>query len=577
MTPNHLTAIMNLFLALPVLLFFPGFVFSRTVFLLPEGMALCERLFARVLMSLIASSLMGIALAAFAIFDPQNLIFGLIVSSLICFLFKRFKFFRGFLSLRLCLEDVFAISVLFIGLIFFLWPSENIGSAFSLGRYLSRTGSLTEYRGIAEWTFILKGPLISVWYALIDGFFGIKAGLLTAPVFSSISLLCLFFLAKQWSSDSAAGVMTAALYVSNFTAVWIGRLPEGLTLCQLMLLGAVYFGKISWEEKKPIFLVLSTASLFLAFSAWPESLPNLIVMILGFIYLFFSMLGSNTKNDSSVAGFMPVSLPENMLKLLGFLFLGFWIFTYFQNFEFMRWIVPTLYGLLASLGLIARVLNTSVIPELAVWIGFLVSPWVFYKHDTDSADLASKAMLLFLPATACLSGCFLSYLSRFNRWTRWLVLSSVLLGAALPVYWERSTFFAKDYDGTIDFYDKLKKNFLRNDLLFSQDVELAAFLWNLFDLKVYVIPESGLDQSFQDEIKNWLKDGGKAFVLSRNKEPIMSGFTLRLQSVERLRTMAWENPVLHFRQRQPHQILVQLYEAVPDSDDLKQIQGRIPN
>jgi hypothetical protein len=259
-------------------------------------------------------------------------------------------------------------------------------------------------------------------------------------------------------------------------------------------------------------------------------------------------------------------MPENILKLLGFLFLGFWIFTYFRNYESMLSVVPVFCGVLASLGLIKMLFSASDAAEWAVWTGFLISPWIFYDQGLDSLALAGRAVLLFIPAAACLSGCFLSYLSKFNHWIRWLVLSSVILGTALPVYLERDIFFAKDYDGTMDFYDKLKKNFLRNDLLFSQDVELAAFLWNLFDLKVYVLPEEGLDKAFQNEIKEWLKDGGKAFVLSRSQMPAMSGFSLHLESVERLRTTALENPTLLSRQRHPHQIVVQLYEAVPDPD-----------
>ena len=565
MTPDRLTLLMNFFLVLPVLLFFPGFIFSRTFLLLPAGMALCERSFARVLMSLIASSLLGVALAAFAIFNPQNLILGVIVLSFICFLFKRFKLFTGLLSLRLNIEDVIVVLVLFIGLIFFLWPSENIGAAFSLGRYLSRTGSLTEHRGMAEWPFLLKGPLISVWYALVDGFFGIRAGLLTAPVFSALSLLCLFFLAKQWTLDAGAGFMAAVLYISNFTAVWFGRLPEGLTLCQMMLLGALYFGKISWEEKRSVLLIPSTGALLLAFLAWPDSLRSIIPMFCGFLFLLFFIYQNSGRSNlnRTQTGATPVTVSENVLKFLGFSFLGFWMFTYFQSPESLRSAVPVLYWVLASLGLFRMVFHASGMPELTVWIGFFISPWVFYQESMDAVDLWGQAMLLFIPAAACLSGCFLSYLSKFNRCIRWLVLSSVVLGTALPVYWERDLFFTKDYDGTIDFYDKLKKNFLRNDLLFSQDAELAAFLWNLFDLKVYVLPEEGLDVSFQNEIKKWLKDGGKAFVLSRTRMPEMSGFTLHLESVERLRTMALENPALPSRRRLPHQIFIQLYEAVP--------------
>jgi hypothetical protein len=141
-TPDRLTLLSNLMLVFPLLLFLPGYILTRTFLRFFSTASFSEIMVLRVLLSFIVTSILGLGIAWAAVFTTQNLVFAAVAVSFCFFLMKRFRLFHGAWSFRIVKEDFFSGLIIMGSLFLFLWPSEEVGSTFTLGVYLARIGSL---------------------------------------------------------------------------------------------------------------------------------------------------------------------------------------------------------------------------------------------------------------------------------------------------------------------------------------------------------------------------------------------------------------------------------------------------
>jgi hypothetical protein len=569
--PDRLTLLSNLLLVLPVLLFLPGYILTRTFLRLLSGASFSETLLLRIFLSFIVTCISALGVAWGSMFNTQNLVLGVVIISFFFFLLKRFRFFQGSWGLRVANEDYAAGMIIMASLFLFFWPSEEIGSTFTLGSYLARTGSLGDPPDSTALDLLAKGPLGTIWFGVVKIFFGLKFSLLVVPILSVLSSLVMFFWIKRRFGIFAA-ISSVCFFLTNFTSLWFHRLPEGYALAQFLTLGAFYLTDLYFDEKNLGFLIAGILSLILACLSRAE--VTFILMFFGAGFLIVQLLmrtrWTTKEPKRNERGMMETftgnrKLPIGWIRFL-LVFPVLWLLLIFSVPSNVLGALSIGLWLMMGCGAGLYLWKEAEIKDLVFFTSNFICPlFLIWQNPGEAVYIMNVTgfIPLILPSVCLFAGYLMNILSRVGRMAQIASILAVSVITAWPLYLNWNLLWLKEYHGVVKFYENLRKSFLPNDLVFSNDAELASFLWRLHGLKVYVIGSEGVDINFQEEILRWLADGGKAYVLSKGEDPHMGGFTLKLHSVERLRTMALERVSKPPEKKILQNILVRIYEAIP--------------
>ncbi|MBI1882813.1 MAG: hypothetical protein HYS08_01210 [Chlamydiae bacterium] len=353
------------------------------------------------------------------------------------------------------------------------------------------------------WALDLQGlrasPLLSIWFGIFHLFLGLQLSLMVVPILSLISLLALFCLARRLF-DRVAGICAALLLATHFCMIWFARLPEGYLLAQALGLVAFYFACLFFEEKH-------------------------------FLWMMFSFLSA--------------------------------IGAYLARLEMWVWAV---FFIGAWAGMIFLRGDKSQRKYFLLLMGFVLCPlWtVFHWKGGVEAPLKDLAPFVFwaLPALILWVSAFFSFAFRLGKVARVFAVGGVLVMMLLSLNVARPYLKARESDGLLRFYGSLSRSFLPDDLIFSDDEREVSLLKKLYGMKIYFVPPQGLDTDFLREIRRWLKEGGKVFLISKHEKPGMRDFKLTLCSVEHLRTGTLEGPWFSLRWKFEERT-VRVYEGHP--------------
>lgn len=551
MGETHLVFLGNVLLVFPVLLFLPGFVLSRTFLKIPIDSLVVETFFCRILLSFLLSSIMAMGLIYFGFFSGPNLTMAVVVLTFAIFLLKRFRFIRSLRGFRPSVGDFLAVAIAMSALYLFLWSSEEVKSTFSLGIHWARTGSLKATLELQGWSFLREGPLTSLWFGIIQSFFGMDISLWTVPVMSAFSVLTLFF----WSRRLLGlwGAVPAALFLSSqFPSIWFGRLPEGHALSQMLILLAFYLSELFFNERNRGFLLAGLASLCLSVIARWEAIFFIPFFIGGQLLIL-------KFKEPLVRLVSPVSRLIFPLALT-------WLFLAFKAPSHVLWAIPWHFWAMGSFGATIFILLRAQAKDLSFWVPLLLYPLFGVgrepEHPFYMLNLAGIIPVI-MPSVGLFFGVLMSFFAQKGMIARGGVILILGVMSIVPIYTRRDLIFARDYFGGLKFYEDLKRSFLPNDLVFSNDDDFSNLLERLYGLKVYRIEKGRgwVERDFQREIRLWLKDGGKAYFLTKEDAPKMEGFRLHLDNVMRLRTMALEKSYAPPQERKLQDVFVRIYEV----------------
>jgi hypothetical protein len=238
----------------------------------------------------------------------------------------------------------------------------------------------------------------------------------------------------------------------------------------------------------------------------------------------------------------------------------------FQAPSHVIWAISPWLWVMAGSGAFLFLWKEAEIKDLVLLICFLIYPiFLIWRNPGEGPYMINLVGLvpLVLPSVSLFAGYLMSFFFRAGTIAKWIAAVALIVITASPLYLNRHLLWFQQYQGLLKFYETLRKSFLPNDLVFSYESELASLLWRLYGLKVYVLGPEGVDVDFQKEISFWLKDGGKAYVISSAENPVIEGFVLRLHSVERLRALALEKTMNPPNEKLLQEILIRIYEATP--------------
>lgn len=546
---DHLTLLMNFLIALPVFLFLPGYILTQT-FLNVPSLCLMEKIFLRLFLSLVLSSLSLLGLAWSGFFTLQNLILAVVALSFLLFIFKRFRFSISLRGLNLLWKDFWALLVIFSSLLLMMWPAERIGQTFISGVQLAREGILP----MPHFPFHLSlgtSALASAWLALTNLLFGMKLSLLVSPLFGVISALTLFFLVEKMFG-LLAGLSSVTFFLTYFANLWFCRCPEGFALAQSFSLGALYFTHLAFRAGKKAFLAAAFLALILAVFARTEAL----------IFLIFWAVGIGIQGMLSclkVQGFRKIGM-ASFLTILFLIFARQKSFSPFIDFFCSCMLLMTLGGVLLFLYYEAAAGQAAFFMTAAFYPLFLMSE--SFNAKPLLASLAPWISCAF-PILCLWIGSFLGRIARVGKVAFGVVILVLMVSAGESFYICRSLIWSKDSYGVLNFYDGLRRSFLPDDLVFSDSAQMVSILNGLYGRKVYLVNAQGLDRDFQKEIRHWLKDGGHAYLISMKKDASMDGFNIKLQSVERLKTLSLNEDIFPLEEKRLCEIMMRIYEVIP--------------
>ncbi|MBI1870794.1 MAG: glycosyltransferase family 39 protein [Chlamydiae bacterium] len=546
-SPDRSSLLLNLILVLPLLLFLPGYALTRTFLKIPVSVGLLEKFFLRIFLSCGVTSYVGLGITLFSEFSGQILVCGVVVFSFLLFLAKRFRLSQGLGPIEISWNDFFIVLMVGLAVILFFWPSEEIGSLFSQGIQLGREGTLFQGKGLL---FFMKGEVPgSIWIAAFDVFFGVHLALFVSPLFGVLSVLALFFcVIKRF--DAMAAVSAGLFLATSLTQIYFARCPQSLMLAQFFVLASFYCYQLYEEEKEIGFLGGALLLFVLAVFARWEMYPVLLFMVAAY---FVNRILSQRKLNISM-----------ILRCVSCIFVvAGWVWV-LKEFPQISSVFPCSFLVFSFGGVLFFLWRNFKIEDGSLLALFILSPFLAFKGaPKESINLISLSgwIPLLIPALSLWSGYALSIFSCTGKIAQGFSIFALVLTVFFPLYTHWDFLGSREDQGLIKFYQNLRGFFLPNDLVFSSQSDLASLFQQLFGLKVYSLPPEGLDFQFQKEIRLWLKDGGKAYVMSENGEPKMDGFIIKLQSVEKLETQGMDVSSLLPERKILKEKTVKIYEA----------------
>ncbi|MDP8218128.1 MAG: hypothetical protein P9M03_05330 [Candidatus Theseobacter exili] len=270
----------KILLIFPVFVFIPGFIAQRTLMADESDLDFFEKLFIRILLSILITTVSGLILGFAGFYSLQNLIVQNIVISFLCMVVSRFRF-KAVKSARKIIswEYIVLSIILFCAFFFCFRPSETIfggsmsGTLVASGGALKDSGRFFVFQNSLPDVFIkgsndlivpasnalkgLKGlgvlPAASLWFSIFLGLFGPASVLFVSPVFAIAGVFFFFILGKWLFVNKKVGLVAAGLLSVNLAQFWFARVPSAAPLTQCMILGGCaafargsYYSRPKW-------------------------------------------------------------------------------------------------------------------------------------------------------------------------------------------------------------------------------------------------------------------------------------------------------------------------------------------
>ncbi len=556
MIHDQLTLVVNFVLVLPLFFFLPGYVLTRT-FLKISLIHFTEQLFLRVLLSVVLSSVLLLGCALFGVFTAQNLVFSIVIVSFLMFLPRRFRFQISLMKRPLVWKD-FCVLIIFLAALFFMmWPSERVGFTFTQAAQLVREGTL-HVKTFSPECLVREGGLACVWLAWANCFFGLKLSLLISPVFGVLSMGALFLLADRMFGRLGAMGVTFFL-LTNFTNLWFCRLPEGFSLAQALVIGSFYLISLVSQQNDKRFWILAFISFILA-SMTKTGLGSLL--ILGAVGFVLDGMAVNSR----------LKILEKLIlsfALIGILWIGLRTNTFSQLMNFFS--LPLLFLVVG--GVLIFFLKEMKQEFSGLMILLLFYPiFEMFQPLTKSNSLIAMGPWIpsLIPIFSLWVGGLLGMVSRLGKLAKMVAIVGIIILSGINLYSFKDVLWLRDGAGILNFYDGVRKGFLKNALILSDDEKIVSVLKGVYGSEIYWTGSEYLDVDLKLEMQRWLKEGGQVYFFSFQKTPLLEGFDLKLDSVESFRTLVIDENAFPPEKKKIIQSHIQVYQAKPLSlDDLK--------
>ncbi|MBD3413423.1 MAG: hypothetical protein GF421_03205 [Candidatus Aminicenantes bacterium] len=302
-------------IAFPFVVFIPGFLLYNLLNKQKTSVDLFETRFIMVLTSLLISGWMGLILAELGIFSLINLFAGLVVFSLVCFVWilqlKQKISFKTPSRPKLSYRTLLLAVILITGVWLFFPPGENITLHQDDVVFVSQGASIAQTNRLSGREPLLKEiqhkhlfydlqpknlqfpdfgfymdfnthqiefqyldfypVLLAVFYSLL----GIKFFLYLTPLLALLAVMAVYSAAKHLFSWEA-GLLSALLLTISFPQIWFARYPCAEILTQLLVFSGLFAVCLLIKHQKSFFavcsgLILSTLMLVRLdslFTAW---------------------------------------------------------------------------------------------------------------------------------------------------------------------------------------------------------------------------------------------------------------------------------------------------------------------
>jgi hypothetical protein len=329
----------RILIAIPLLFFVPGGI---TLLILKEKyhrqtpLPLSETLFLQVLISVLLSSLFGLALAVSGFFSLVNLAILLAWYSIALAMIFR-PSFRIRLPDRPKLNRGAAAMIIIVVVAGFLFiqPFEYIIGGWDPGVYMNtginiaKTGSIIIHddflRSLSSEDqkvfshkrndLVQKYPgfpivdsengtilpyfyhLYPVWIAVFYSLFGVRSALLANAVFGLMAVFAVYLVGKTLFHRDV-GIIAALLLALNIAQIWQARFPTTEILTQFLIFSGVYTFSLFTDRERPEFAVTSAVCFGAAFFARIDT----VLLLPGiFLFLYYRSFKRLRKADLSFA------------------------------------------------------------------------------------------------------------------------------------------------------------------------------------------------------------------------------------------------------------------------------------
>ena len=313
----------KILIAVPFVFIVPGYVtfliltrdhFGKKFF------SLSETIFIQALISILVSSLFGLALAFIGLYSLLNLVIILAAYCAVLTAIFRLRFsLRVFRRPEFGRGTILMTIIIAVGAVLFFHPFEYIVGGWDPGAYVNsgvntaRTGSVIihddflknlspedqkvfshirneqvqKYPGFPisdpEEGTITSGfyHLYPVWTAIFYSLFGLKFSLLVNAVFGLMAVIAVYFVGKTLFHNSV-GIIAAFLLTINIAEVWQARFPTTEILAQYLIFSGIYTLAIFAKGEDVWSGTISALCLGAVFFARIDS-----VLLLPAIFIFF--------------------------------------------------------------------------------------------------------------------------------------------------------------------------------------------------------------------------------------------------------------------------------------------------